>query len=178
MKSKAMVSGMRRAILILTVILGLSACGEPASPKGQPRAPPPTPMPVTRAPARPTGPGAVVPAVAPDALQEAASVSQFHAMPRLNAKVFSVSGGDPAANGLVTYLGLFGGPAEGWRVYPIGDFSAWRVVEAGPGKIVVAIRQDTAGPNGDIQNRTGHVHIAFDWRGETPPDAISVAITD
>lgn len=169
---------MTRAIMILTAILGLSACGEHKAPTVSPKATAPTPMTVTRAPTRPTTPGQTMPAVAPEDMQEAASVSQFHAMPRLNAKVFSVSGGDPAVNGLVTYLGLFAGPADGWRVYPLGDFAAWKVVEAGQGRIVVETREEAADADGGLVKRTGHVHVGYDWHGGAPPNAISVARTD
>lgn len=169
---------MTRGILILTALLGVSACGEHKAPASRPKASAPTPMTVTRAPTRPTAPGLPVSAVAPDDLQEAASVSQFHAMPRLNAKVFSVSGGDPAVNGLVTYLGLFAGPADGWRVYPLGDFAAWKVVEARQGRIVIETREEVAGAGDEIVRRTGHVHVDYGWSGGAPPNTVSVARTD
>jgi len=170
---------MTRTVLILTVMAALAACDHPDAPASRPKAaPPPTPMSVAKAPARPSEPGAIVPALSGERMQEAASVSQLHAMPRLNAKVFSVSGGDPAVNGLVTYLALFAGSAEGWRVYPLGDFAAWRVVEAMPGRIVLATVEDKAGPAGDIVKKQGHVHVAFAAGGQTPPDTISVALTN
>jgi len=80
-------------------------------------------------------------------------------------------------NGLVTYLALFGGPAEGWRSYPLGDYAEWRVAEARDGRIVLAARQDTAGPDGNILTRSRHVHVAFAWDGRTPPDAVTVSTT-
>lgn len=162
-------------ILILSVVLGLAACGEPDAPKV---APPPTPLSVTKAPAAPAGPGAVVAAVPDDGMQQAASVSQLESLPRLNAKVFSVSGGDPALNGLVTYFGLFAGADEGWRVYAIGDFNEWRVVESAPGKVVLAVRQDAASEDGSVKNSPRFIHVSFDNTGDAPPDAISVASSD
>ncbi len=169
---------MTRTILILTVMLGLAACDDAEAPISRPKAaPPPTPMSVAKTPARPSGPGAVTPAVPSDELQEAASVSQLHAMPQLNAKVFSVSGGDPAVNGLVTYLALFAGSAEGWRSYPLGDYAEWRVVEAKAGRIVLAVRQDTAGPDGNIVKRSRHVHVAFAWNDGAPPAAVAANTT-
>ena len=169
---------MTRAILILTVILGLAACDDAEAPVSRAKAaPPPTPMSVAKAPARPRGPGAVTPAVPPAELQEAASVSQLQPMPQLNAKVYSVSGGDPAVNGLVTYLALFAGSADGWRSYPLGDYAEWRVVEATAGRIVLAVRQDTAGPDGNILRRSRHVHVGFAWNDGSPPDAVTVNTT-
>lgn len=105
----------------------------------------------------PIGPEETRRALAAAELQQAASVSQLHAIPTQDAKLFSVSGGDPAANGLVTYLGLFAGPAEGWRLYPLGDFAAWRVTETGPGRLVLNVRQDSVGPNGPIVSRGGDI---------------------
>ncbi len=170
---------MTRAILILSVVFGLAACGEPDAPKGRPKAAPaPTPLSVTKAPAAPAGPGAAVAAVSGDGMQQAASVSQLESLPRLNAKVFSVSGGDPALNGLVTYFGLFAGADEGWRVYPTGDFNEWRVVESAPGKVVLAVRQDVAADDGSIKNSPRFIHVRFDNTGDVPPDAISVASSD
>ena len=92
--------------------------------------------------------------------------------------MFSVSGGDPALNGLVTYFGLFAGADEGWRVYPIGDFNEWRVVESAPGKVVLAVRQDVAADDGSIKNSPRFIHVSFDNTGDAPPDAISVASSD
>ena len=169
---------MTRAILILTVMLGLVACDDPEAPISRPKAaPPPTPMSVARAPARPSGPGVVTPAAPSEELQEAASVSQLHALPSLNAKIYSLSGGDPAVNGLVTYLALFAGPAEGWRSYPLGDYAEWRVAEAKAGRIVLAVRQDTAGSDGNIVKRSRHVHAGFAWSDGAPPAAVTVSTT-
>lgn len=170
---------MTRAILILSVVLGLAACGEPDAPKGRPKAsPPPTPLSVAKAPAAPAGPGVAMPALVEPGLQQAAGVSQLELLPRLNAKVFSVSGGDPALNGLVTYFGLFAGADEGWRVYAIGDFNEWRVVESAPGKLVLAVRQDAASEDGSVKNSPRFIHVSFDNTGDAPPDAISVASSD
>ena len=168
---------MTRVILILTVMLGLAACGDAEAPIRPKTAPPPTPMSVAKAPARPSGPGAATPAVPSGELQEAASVSQLHALSSLNAKIYSLSGGDPAVNGLVTYFALFGGPAEGWRAYSLGDYAEWKVVEAKAGRVVLAVRQDTAGPDGNILKADRTVQIDFVWNGETPPNAVDVSTT-
>ena len=169
---------MTRMGLMLTVVAGLAACDHPDAPARPKPSPPPTPLSVAKAPVRPTEPGAVVPALSGAQMQDAAAVSQLHLMPRLNAKVFSVSGGDPAVNGLVTYLGLFAGSAEGWRVYPLGDFAAWRVVEAGPGRVVIATVEDVSEAGGAIVKRRGHVHVSYVASGQTPPAAVTVATTN
>jgi len=46
------------------------------------------------------------------------------------AKIYSTAGGDPAINGLYTYLAIPGEAPDGdWRVFQIGDFNSWKIVE-------------------------------------------------
>ncbi|WP_395943938.1 hypothetical protein [Brevundimonas sp.] len=163
------------ALVVAVVSVGLMAC-EPADPPSNKAgaSPAPTPMSVARAQARPTGPGAASPAVSTEEMGTAADVSQFQALPALNAKVFSLSGGDPAANGLVTYFALFGGPAEGWRAYAVGDYVEWKMTEARAGRVVLAVKQEAAGPDGNIRSQSRHVFIDFAWDGETPPETVTV----
>ncbi|MDQ1193001.1 hypothetical protein QE419_001767 [Brevundimonas vesicularis] len=178
---------MRIATAVMTAFgLVLSGCGQsdapaktPAAQDTQTAAAAPTPAAITRAVTPPTtkpvGPAERRAAAAREDIGTAADVSQLQALPEQNAKVFSLSGGDPAVNGLVTYFALFGGSAEGWRAYPLGDYAEWKVVEAKAGRVVLAVRQDTAGPNGDILKVERTVQIDFPSSGETPPDAVSVS---
>lgn len=171
---------MRRVSLTAAVVLavGLCGCGPAETPRKTAGAQPaPTPMSVAEASPQPLGPSAPRPVIPREEMGTAADVSQFHAIPALNAKVFSLSGGDPAVNGLVTYFALFGGPAEGWSVYSLGDYAEWRVVEAKAGRVVLAVRQDTAGPDGNILKADRTVQIDFVWNGETPPNAVDVSTT-
>ncbi|WP_292077238.1 MULTISPECIES: hypothetical protein [Brevundimonas] len=169
--------------------LMLSGCGQSDTPAKtetaqdtQIAAAAPTPSPITRtAPSptgKPVGPAERRTAAAREAIGTAADVSQLEALPDQNAKVFSLSGGDPAVNGLVSYFALFGGSAEGWRAYPLGDYAEWKVVEAKAGRVVLSVRQDTAGPNGDIEKVERTVQIDFPRSGETPPDAVSVSTSE
>jgi len=178
---------MRTATAAMTAFgLVLSGCGQSDAPAKTPTAQDtqiaaaaPTPSAITRADPPPTtksvGPAERRAAAAREEIGTAADVSQLQALPDQNAKVFSLSGGDPAVNGLVTYFALFGGPAEGWRAYSLGDYAEWKVVEAKAGRVVLAVRQDTAGPNGDIEKVERTVQIDFPPSGETPPDALSVS---
>jgi hypothetical protein len=163
------------ALAVAAALVGLMAC-EPADPprKKAGASPAPTPMSVARAQARPTGPGAASPALPQEEIGTAVDVSQLHALPALNAKVFSLSGGDPAANGLVTYFALLGSPAEGWRAYAVGDYAEWKVTEVRAGRVVLAVKQETAGPDGNIVAQSRHVFIDFAWDGETPPETVTV----
>ena len=109
-----------------------------------------------------------------DHLQWAASVMRVHPMEAQNAKVFAVSGGDPAVNGLVTYLGLFAGPAEGWRVYPIGDFEDWSVSEEAPGHVVLEVRESRAGAAGDIVTEDRRLIVEFRMGEDAASDRVTV----
>ncbi|MBB5770398.1 hypothetical protein HNP47_000367 [Brevundimonas vesicularis] len=178
---------MRMATAAMTAFgLVLSGCGQSDAPARiqtaedtQIAAAVPTPAAITRAAPPPTakrvGPTERSSAAAREEIGTAADVSQLQALPDQNAKVFSLSGGDPAVNGLVTYFALFGGSAEGWRAYPLGDYAEWKVVEAKAGRVVLAVRQDTAGPNGDILKVERTVQIDFPSGGESRPDAVSVS---
>lgn len=164
-------------VLASAFCLTLAGCDAPdhgaKGGPGRPALPPRAAQPALRH-AVPIGPGEARRALAAADLQQAASVSQLHAIPAQDAKVFSVSGGDPAANGLVTYLGLFVSPAEGWRLYPLGDFAAWRVTETGPGRLVLNVRQDAVGPRGDIVSRDSRLIVGFARSGDGAPAAVTV----
>jgi hypothetical protein len=163
-------------MLVAALTLVVTGCEQPAQSSENASAPalPPRSGQLAVRPVVPTAPGESIPALADTELQEAAAVSQLHLLPEQNAKVFSISGGDPAVNGLVTYLGLYISSAEGWRVYAIGDFAEWRLTEASKGRLVLTVRQDTAGPDGDIQARDFRVIVAFDRNLQTPPPTITV----
>lgn len=169
--------GPAAVVLASAVSLSLTACDAPdhaaKGGPGRPALPARAAQPALRH-AVPIGPEETRRAMAAAALQEAASVSQLHAIPAQDAKIFSVSGGDPATNGLVTYLGLFISPAEGWRLYPLGDFSGWRVTETGRGRLVLNVRQDAAGPRGDIVSRDSRLIVDFVRSHGEAPAAVNV----
>lgn len=102
----------------------------------------PTP-PEVKTRATPSGPPVTVEAEEEEGAQWAASVMQIHPMESQNAKIFATAGGDPAINGLYTYLGLFGGAAEGWRVFRIGDFESWRVIDEADGRVVLEVAESS-----------------------------------
>lgn len=168
-------------VLATAFSLGLAGCDAP-DPAGQngikggpgrPALPARAAQPALRH-AVPIGPEETRRALAAAELQQAASVSQLHPISPQGGKVFSVSGGDPAANGLVTYLGLFISPAEGWRLYPLGDFAAWRVTETGPGRLVLNVRHDAVGPRGDIVSRDSRLIVGFARSDGQAPPAVTV----
>lgn len=145
-------------------------------------APPPATGPAA-GPASSTGPTAGTPASeaagpvtlspsADDMLQWSAAVTEVHPMPNQGAKLFSTAGGDPALNGLYTYLALFQGAAEGWRVFQLGDFESWRVLEEAPGRVLIEVRQSTLDPTtGQAVTATRRLSVSFD---AAAPESVTV----
>lgn len=159
---------MRHPLLLVIALTVLAGCDVGPGPReGAPALPPRAAQP----PTRPAVPVAPLPAAT---LQDAAAVSRLAAIPAQNARIFSVSGGDPAANGLVTYLALFAGPAEGWRVYPVGDFEDWRLAGTRPGVLVLKVRETGQDGRGPLTRRDRRILIGFDFDGQTHPASITV----
>ena len=97
-----------------------------------------------------------------EAARQAAAVTQVHPLETQDARLFSTAGGDPAINGLVTWLGLFQGPAEGWRVFRIGDFESWRVIDEGEGRVVLEVAESSLNPDtGLAMTRRKRVIVRF-----------------
>lgn len=141
---------------------------EPVTASAAPTSPP------ADARAQPAGEPQTLQIAADDDLQWAASVMQIHPMESQNAKLFAVSGGDPAINGMVTYLGLFAGPAEGWRVYRIGDFEEWTVSEEGRRRVVLDARESRMGEDGDIVTEDRRLIVEFRRDEEGEADRVTV----
>lgn len=69
-----------------------------------------------------------------------AYVTDVHNIKDANFKIFSTAGGDPAVNGLYTYLARYNEEDRGWtQVYMIGDFSSWEVIEETPTRVVLKV---------------------------------------
>ncbi|MEQ1781178.1 MAG: hypothetical protein ABMA14_07455 [Hyphomonadaceae bacterium] len=137
--------------------LALAACQpatQEATKAAEPVPPAAAPAPAAE-PAKPSGPARTVAAeTVSDDLSGAASVTDIHFVKDADVKLFSTAGGDPAINGLYTYLALFTAP-EGWtRVYMIGDFNSWNVVEESPTRVVLKVSRSW------IEEGTGDVKTA------------------
>ena len=77
-----------------------------------------------------------------------------HQLQDADVKLFSTAGGDPAINGLYTYLALFTAP-DGWtRIYMIGNFNSWDVIEESPTRVVLKVSRSW------IEEGTGDVKTA------------------
>jgi len=143
-------------------------------------------QPVALQAAAPAAPAAASPAPAPLALKpsgpprtllaeaepmEAAYVTDVRMVEGADgAKIFSTAGGDPAINGLYTYLALFTA-AEGWtRVFQIGDFNAWEVVEESAERVTLRVSRSW------IEEGSGDVKTADEYLIVALPDGQATTI--
>jgi hypothetical protein len=114
-----------------------------------------------------------------ESLQWAASVVRLDPLRRqgLTAKLFGTAGGDPAMNGLYTHLAFFESVDGGWRIFRLGDFLSYRILEETPGRLVLEVRESVLDEaSGDIGARTRRLLVS--WRGgRAPPASVSVAAT-
>jgi hypothetical protein len=113
-------------------------------------------------------------------LQDAATVvvvSPLEHQGDLSAKLFGAAAGDPAMNGLNTYLAFFEPPpVNGWRVFEIGDFLSYEIVSETPGRLLLGIHESVMNDNGDIGERTRR--LAVSWtpgRDGAAPATVTVA---
>ena len=121
---------------------------------------------------QPAVPGpATLEAETDDYHQYTASVSDVTPLTRqgdgendLAVHLYGTSGGDPAMNGLYTYIAFWQSPADGHRVFRIGDFNSFRVVSERKGEVVLHIEENTIDSEGTIGSRSRR--IAVSW---TPP---------
>lgn len=137
--------------------LALAACQPAAEKPAEPAAPAPEAAQPAAAvtPAKPSGPAKAVAAEADDeSLSGAAAVTDIHFVKDADVKLFSTAGGDPAINGLYTYLAIFT-PPDGWtRIFMIGDFNSWEVVEESPTRVVLKVSRSW------VEESTGDIKTA------------------
>lgn len=78
------------------------------------------------------------------------------------AKLFGLAGGDPAMNGLHTYLAFYESPGDGWQVFQLGDFLEYRVLSEAPGRVDLEITESTMdATSGAIGSQTRHVIVTW-----------------
>ncbi|MFZ4686462.1 MAG: hypothetical protein ACOYMK_12660 [Hyphomonadaceae bacterium] len=147
--------------LIVLAALALAAC-QPVAPQTTAPAAPAAESPAPPA-LKPSGPPRTV--AAEGEPMEAAYVTDVRMVEGADgAKIFSTAGGDPAINGLYTYLALFTAP-EGWtRVFQIGDFNSWEVVEESAERVTLKVSRSW------IEEGSGDVKTAEEYLIVTLPD--------
>ncbi|MDP3369659.1 MAG: hypothetical protein Q8R45_05030 [Brevundimonas sp.] len=155
-----------KPVTFLVVLLGLTACDaqvesrKEAVPAAEQTAPALAAAPLTAA-----GPAAIVQPDADEGQQWAASVVELTPLARQGdrtVKLFGAAGGDPAMNGLHTHIAFFDSPAEGWRVFRIGDVLDYRLLSESPGRVDLELDESTMNPaSGEIGSRTRRVIVGW-----------------
>lgn len=165
-----------KPVTFLVALLGLAACDAQVEsrkaevPPAEQAAATPAAAPLTA-----SGPAATLQPETASDLQQAASVVSLDPLTRqgdLTVKLFGTAGGDPAMNGLYTHVAFFEGPAEGWRVFRLGDFLEYRVLSEAPGRVDLELRESTPpDAGGAIGERTRRVIVgwAVATDGSAPP---------
>ena len=120
--------------------------------------------PPTIPPLTPTSRGLPVKALPDETLQYSAGVVELYALDKqqgVTVKLFGTAGGDPAMNGLQTYIAFYRNPAEGWWIYGIGDFLDFKVLNEVPGQVDLEIEESTIDAQGVIGSRKRRAIIVF-----------------
>lgn len=164
---------MHHLLLSFVAILAIASCS-PQAPSSPDKASAPTSAVVSTPPPakallQPAGPVEDVPLDRSDSAQIAASVVQLTSLtPQgdTTIKLFGTAGGDPAINGLYTYIAFFESPADGWRVFRLGDFLDYRVLAEDANRVDLEVRESVMDEKtGMIGERTRRMIISL-WRRE------------
>ncbi len=154
-----------KPVTFLAALLGLAACdaqveSRKAAVPAEQSPPAPAAAPLTAA-----GPAATVQPDADEGQQWAAAVVELTPLTRQGdrtVKLFGTAGGDPAMNGLYTHVAFFDSPAEGWRVFRIGDVLDYRVLSEAPGRVDLEINESVMDQaSGNIGSRTRRVIVGW-----------------
>ena len=157
-------------LAILAGALALAACQPAAETPAAPAEPaaPAAPAAPTVEPAKPSGPAKAV--EAEDDHFPEAYVTDVHHIKDADFKVFSTAGGDPAVNGLYTYLARYNDDERGWtQVYMLGDFNSWEIVEESQTRIVLKVSRSWVDQeSGDIKTADEKLIVDLPATAETP----------
>ena len=154
-----------KLVTFLFAVLALAACDagvesrDPVLPAEQ------APSSPRAAPLTAAGPAAILQPDTDPNQQWAASVVRLDALENQGdraVKLFGTAGGDPAMNGLYTHLAFFESPAEGWRVFRIGDFLDYRLLSEAPGRIDLEIDESVLdAATGQIGSRKRRIIVGW-----------------
>lgn len=169
-----------KPLLFLTALVGLAACD--AGVESRKEVVPPTEQPAPLAAVAPlaaSGPPATLQPETDAALQQAAAVvrlDQLAGQGPIAAKLFGTAGGDPAMNGLYTHVAFFQSPAEGWRVFRIGDVVDYRILSQRPGRVDLELEESTMDEaSGRIGSETRRVIVGWPIAADgSPPAEVTV----
>lgn len=160
-----------RYLAVTAAALALAACQPAAEAPAKPAEPAAAETPVAAAaaePAKPSGPAKDI--EAEDDHFPEAYVTDVHHIKDADFKIFSTAGGDPAINGLYTYLARYNEDERGWtQVYMIGDFNEWEVVEESATRVVLKVsRSWVEQESGDIKTAEEKLILDLPADGATP----------
>lgn len=177
---------MKHPLLLSAALIGLAAC-EPA-PAEHKAAAPKAPSTATPAPQRApavtplvaTGPAAPVQPVTEPDIQSAASVIKLNVLTRQQentVKLFGTGGGDPAMNGLQTYIAFYANPDAGWAVFPIGDILDYRILSEAPRRVDLEVEESVMNMETTVISSRKR-RLIITWSAGAEPEApASVSIT-
>jgi hypothetical protein len=130
--------------------------------------------------APPPGGTAVIRPDADEELQWAAAVVELDMLRNqgdATVKLFGTAGGDPAMNGLYTYLAFFESTGHGWRVFRLGDYLDYRIVSERRGRVLLEISESIMDAStGRIS--TARRRLLVSWSAAAagePPASVNVA---
>ena len=151
-----------KPVTFLAALLGLAACDAQVESR---KAAVPTEQAAPAAPLTAAGPAATVQPDSEEGQQWAAAVvslDELKAQGDRTVKLFGTAGGDPAMNGLYSHVAFFDSPAEGWRVFRIGDFLDYRLLSEREGRLDLEVDESTMNEaSGDIGSRTRRVIVGW-----------------
>lgn len=155
-----------KPLLFLTALVGLAACDAGVESRKATVPPAERPAPIAAvAPLAAAGPAATLQPETGSALQQAAAVvrlDQLAGQGPLAAKLFGTAGGDPAMNGLYVHIAFFQGPADGWRVFRLGDVLDYRILSQRAGRVDLELEESTMDEaTGRIGSRTRRVIVGW-----------------
>lgn len=152
-----------KPVTFLAALLGLAACD--AQVESRKAAVPAEQTAPAAAPLTAAGPAATVQPDTEEGNQWAAAVVELTPLTRQGdrtVKLFGTAGGDPAMNGLYTHVAFFDSPAEGWRVFRIGDVLDYRVLSEAPGRVDLEINESVMDEaTGNIGSRTRRIIVGW-----------------
>lgn len=162
-----------KPLLFAAALIGLAACDTGVESRKEAVPPAEQAAVVAGTPLAAAGPAATLQPDTDPTLQQAAAVVSLDELTRqgdLTVKLFGTAGGDPAMNGLYTHLAFFQSPAEGWRVFRIGDFLDYRVLSEAAGRVDLEIEESVHDEaSGQISSRTRKVIVG--WTAPTDGSA-------
>ena len=150
-----------RTLFLVAASLALSACTFAVAPS-EAQMPPPASTTLTASGA----PESVQPVTDNgERVQSAASVVMVNFLQNQGdgpgVKLFGLAGGDPAMNGLYTYIAFYQSAADGWRVFQLGDILEYRIISDAPGRVNLEIFDHTMGADDVIRDRVRYLIISW-----------------